>query len=295
MTRVLLLGVTGMLGGMVGEVLADEPDVELVATARGDPRPAGPFPIHEFDARKDHPARLLDQLLPDWIVNAIGITQPHIDPASAPTVAAALDVNARFPYALAEAAHRHGSRVIQIATDGVFSGREGGYREDAPHDALDVYGKTKSLGEVPARNVTHLRCSIVGPGHNRGASLLAWLLGHARGARVPGYTDHRWNGITTWHFGRLCAGILREEVDLPSPLHVVPRDTVTKAQLLREIATAFGRPDLVVEPSPSRSPVDRSLATLHADANARLWRAAGYDTPPTVREMVRQLGRRAGG
>ena len=29
--------------------------------------------------------------------------------------------------------------------------------------ALDVYGKTKSLGEAYDLNVHHLRCSIIGP------------------------------------------------------------------------------------------------------------------------------------
>jgi dTDP-4-dehydrorhamnose reductase len=274
-TRVLLLGVTGMLGAAVARVLADEPSLELVATDRS-----------RFDARAGDPRVLLQEIEPDWVVNAIGVTKPHIDPASAGSVAAALDVNARFPFALAEAARLHGARVIQIATDGVFSGESGGYREDAPHDALDVYGKSKSLGEVPAPNVINLRCSIIGAG-----SLVGWLLEQPSGARVPGYADHVWNGVTTWHFGRLCAGIVSEQPDLPSPLHVVPADTVTKAELLELIARAFGRDDLTIEPQASPLAVDRSLATLHPDATAALWRAAGYDVPPTVAAMVDELSR----
>ena len=38
--------------------------------------------------------------------------------------------------------------ILQIATDCVYSGATGGYTESSSHDALDVYGKTKSLGEV---------------------------------------------------------------------------------------------------------------------------------------------------
>jgi dTDP-4-dehydrorhamnose reductase len=265
-----------MLGEMVGRVLGAEEGLELVATDRA-----------RFDARADDPRVLLEEVEPDWVVNAIGVTKPHIDPGSADSVAAALDVNARFPFALAEAARLHGARVIQISTDGVFSGESGGYREDAPHDALDVYGKSKSLGEVPAANVVNLRCSIIGAG-----SLVGWLLGQPPGARVPGYADHVWNGVTTWHFGRLCAGIVSEEPDLPSPLHVVPADTVTKAELLELIARAFGRDDLTIEPQASTAAVDRSLATLHPEANAALWRAAGYDPPPTVAAMVDELSRR---
>jgi dTDP-4-dehydrorhamnose reductase len=283
-TRVLLLGVTGMLGGMVAKVLAAEPGIELVGAGRRD-----------FDAARDDPQGLLDEIRPDWIVNAIGITKPHIDPASAAQVATALDVNARFPFALAHAAEAGGARVIQIATDGVFSGREGSYREDAPHDAPDVYGKTKSLGEVPSKSVSHLRCSVIGPEEPGGTSLLAWLLGQPSGARVSGYANQRWNGVTSLHFGKLCAGIIRERLDPPSPLHVVPADTVTKAELLELIADAFGREDIVVEAGAAPSALDSSLATNHPDANAVLWRAAGYDEAPTIEQMVGELSRRGDG
>jgi dTDP-4-dehydrorhamnose reductase len=282
-TRVLVLGVTGMLGQMVGRVLAAEPDLDVTGTARD-----------RFEVGRDDPDQLLDALRPDWIVNAIGVIKPLIDDASPASVAAAVDVNARFPYALAEAADRHGARVIQIATDCVYSGREGGYREDAPHDALDIYGKTKSLGEVMAPSVTHLRCSIIGPEQPGGSSLLAWVLGHPQGASAPGFTDHIWNGVTTWHFGRLCAAMVRDDLGLPPLMHVVPSDTVTKAELLTAIAGAFGRDDLVVEPGRSSAAVDRSLETLHVDANRRLWHAAGYETPPGVEQMVRELAGHVG-
>ena len=56
-----------------------------------------------------------------------------------------------------------GARVLQIATDCVYSGAQGAYVETDLHDALDVYGKTKSLGECQEPNVYHLRCSIIGP------------------------------------------------------------------------------------------------------------------------------------
>jgi dTDP-4-dehydrorhamnose reductase len=269
-----------MLGDMVSRVLEAEPDLEVVTTARD-----------RFEVGRDDPRALLDDVRPDWIVNAIGVIKPRIDETSPASVATAVDVNALFPYALADAADQLDASVIQIATYCVYSGRSGGYREDAPHDALDVYGKTKSLGEAPAPGVTHLRCSIIGPERPPGSSLLAWVLGHAHGATAPGFTDHVWNGVTTWHFAKLCAAIVRENVDLPPLLHVVPADTVTKAELLRVIAGAFGREDLVVEPGQSPSAVDRSLQTSHPDANHRLWRAAGYSAPPTVAEMVRELAR----
>jgi dTDP-4-dehydrorhamnose reductase len=280
-TCVLLLGSTGMLGTMVARVLCAEREVELVGTARGAVR--ADFPVERFDALRDDPGPLLEAVEPDWVVNAIGLLKPRIRSEEE-----AFEVNARFPARLATAAEDAGARMIQIATDGVFSGATGGYAEDSPHDADDVYGRSKSLGE--ATGVTHLRCSIVGP--DGAGSLMAWLLAQPRGATVPGYSDHVWNGVTTLAFGRLCAGIMREGLEPPSPLHVVPADTVTKGELLALIAVACGRDDLTVEQRPSGDPVDRSLATLHPEANAALWRAAGYGEPPAIAAMVEELGRR---
>jgi dTDP-4-dehydrorhamnose reductase len=43
-------------------------------------------------------------------------------------------------------------KIFQIATDCVFSGSKGNYNEKNLHDAFDVYGKSKSLGEINNKN-----------------------------------------------------------------------------------------------------------------------------------------------
>ena len=209
------------------------------------------------------------------------------------SVARAVDVNARFPLRLADAAAARGSRVVHATTDGVFSGRDGPYDEAARHDAGDVYGTSKSRGEAAGEHVVNLRCSIVGPEPGGGAprSLLGWLLAQPRGATLAGYDDQRWNGITTLHFAHLCAGIVRGGDPPSGTRHVVPADVVTKAELLGLLARAHGRDDLTIVPGPSAAPADRSLATIDEDANAALWHAARYDRPPTIAAMVEELAR----
>ena len=97
----------------------------------------------------------------DWIINAIGITKPLIRDDNPTEILRAIDINSRFPHAIACAAQE--GRILQIATDCVYSGAKGRYLETDVHDALDVYGKTKSLGECYFPNSHHLRCSIIGP------------------------------------------------------------------------------------------------------------------------------------
>lgn len=299
MTSVLVLGGSGMLGSALVATLAADPALDVYASARA------PLldPLRErlpgarwlaFDAEAD-PLEALPGGV-SWVINAIGVIRHHMLDGAAASVSRAIAVNALFPHRLAVWASEAGARVLQIATDCVFSGARGGYSEDDRHDALDAYGKTKSLGEVRGPGFFHLRCSIVGPEAARlrqggGRSLLEWLLGQAPGGCVDGYTDHRWNGVTTLHFARVARAIVRagDDLDLPPLQHLVPADAVSKATLLRLFAREYGRDDLTIRPRPAAHPVDRTLRTAAPARNEALWRAAGHPGAPTIEDMVREL------
>jgi dTDP-4-dehydrorhamnose reductase len=204
---------------------------------------------------------------------------------------AAIAVNAVFPSRLARAAAARGIRVLQIATDCVYSGAKGMYLESDPHDALDVYGKTKSLGETFLPAAHHLRCSIIGPEPRTRKFLIEWFRRQPIKAEVSGFTNHRWNGVTTLHFAKLCAAIIGHDLTLGHAQHVVPSGTITKAKMLREFAHAYDRPDIVIRDTEAKTLVDRTLGTNQAAENAALWAAAGYSTPPTVEQMIAELSR----
>ena len=165
MTRVLILGATGMLGtAVMNEFLNFEGDV--VVTTRGKKLEGLPNSISQlsFDATTDAPAAAFKGLgKVDFVVNCIGIIKPHISDSDDKQRLNALQINSLFPQKLADWASETGAKVIQIATDCVFSGHKGSYLESDAHDALDVYGKSKSLGEVPNPSMLHLRVSIIGP------------------------------------------------------------------------------------------------------------------------------------
>jgi len=296
--EVLVLGGTGMLGSMVCEVLSREDDLSVRASVRRAER------AEEVSSRLPNvDCCVLDALRADesglretlgdahWVVNAIGLTKPHIHDDNAGEVERAIRVNSLFPHLLARAAQGSGAHVIQIATDCVFSGSTGRYTEDAKHDALDAYGKTKSLGEVASDHMHHLRTSIIGPEPKEHKFLLHWLLDQPRGAQLNGFVNHRWNGVTTLQFARLCLGIIRSDLPLPHLHHAVPSGSVSKHELLQCFARAYGRTDLRITPVEAPHVVDRTLATANDELNRRLWEAAGYEQAPSVPEMVEELAR----
>jgi dTDP-4-dehydrorhamnose reductase len=225
----------------------------------------------------------------DYIINCLGVTKPHINDENEQDVARARLVNSLFPAELASLAEDSGSRVIQIATDCVFSGRTGHYLETDAHDAEDVYGKTKSLGEVVSENVMHIRVSTIGRELGRSTLLLEWVLSHPQGATIPGYTDHFWNGVTTNHFARVVRGMIENDGFRSGLSHLVPTDELSKADLVRKIASAFGRSDLMVKDTDSGKPINRTLSTTNPDFNRRLWLAAGYPEIPTIEQLIAEI------
>lgn len=250
---IAILGTRGMLGGMV---------------ARTWDGPYDAYNRPRFDAEAPPIKELRNY---EWVINCIGVTKPHCF-----DVVRAIRVNAFFPHMLP-------ANTIQIATDCVYSGKTGDYVETDPHDATDVYGKTKSLGEAP--QIRNLRCSIIGPESQGHTSLLDWFLSQKT---ANGFTNHLWNGITTLHFSKIVQGIIREKIELPRLQHIVPDGIVTKAELLRIIARAY-KVDIPVKETKDTEWIDRTLWTNNPDLNLKIWQAAGYDKPPTIEQMVNEL------
>lgn len=290
--RVKILGGAGMLGTMLVDWLSRDRRLKTTVTYR--------HPEHATRLQRLYPdisveAMDAETTMPllagcDWVINAVGIIKPYIRPGQMGDTLRAVSVNTLFPLKLAEQAERFGCRVIQIATDCVYSGRDGRYDELARHDATDVYGKSKSLGEALSTNVSILRCSIVGPEIRSHLSLLSWFLGQPQGGVVDGFQNHLWNGITTLHFAKLCGALIHGAMTQTLGLqHVVPADDVSKAELLRLFALSYQRPDLTIRDAEASEPIDRRLRTCHKEINDQMWRAAGYDTSPSISQMIAEL------
>lgn len=258
--RVFVLGATGMLGHAM---MRQFPDAIAVT---------------DFDARDPRP---LEARASDFIINCIGAI-----PQRKPTNSDMVKVNALFPNWLAENTK---ARIIQIATDCVFSGRHGGYNERSPHNPQDAYGRTKSIGEPLANNVMLIRCSIVGYSPRDNSSLVGWIRNLPQGARVDGYANHFWNGVTTDAFARVVEGILNERLFYPGLIHLVPKNYMTKNRLVRELAARLGRRDIEVVPTITPDGINRTLKTIYPEHNEDLFTAAGFYEVPTIEQLIREM------
>lgn len=283
------MGSTGMLGLAVVEAFKAFGG-DVLSTVRSPAQIENSKGKLEFDVERNS----LDYLEVDWsegdyIINCIGIIKSEIDESSPESVKRAKRINTEFSVELAKFAEKKGLRVIQIATDCVFSGRSGDYVESSPHDPTDVYGKTKSAGESDSKNVQHLRVSIIGP-ENRGfTSLYEWVNRQPQNAEITGFVNHKWNGIPAKHFGRIARAIIENNLWVAGVQHILPRDSVTKAELVQLIADQLGRHDIRLKLGNGPDSIDRTLSSEHKQYNRLVWFHAGYPDVPTIARLVREI------
>jgi dTDP-4-dehydrorhamnose reductase len=260
---VLVLGSSGMLGSQVFATLRNNASLRVDATAR---KSGDAAHILNAEAFLREPSRFDFLKKYSFIVNCIGVIKPHCRDTDPEGALSAISVNGLFPRVLANFLKNSESRVIQIATDCVFSGQSGFYSEQAPHDALDVYGKSKSLGEVDDPRFLHIRSSIIGREVSSQLSLLDWFLSRPEGTTVQGFDHHIWNGVTTLQFSELCEkiitlGVFDQLRAKSSCHHFIPNEAVTKFQLLGMFQEVFGKNVQIRRVSETGAGINRALSS----------------------------------
>ena len=286
MIKVAILGSTGMLGSTLTRYLENEP-VDICEFNRSGTSITKNNEAKKFDITID--ANLFHDLKKikfDYIINCIGFIKHLISEDSEHSVKSAYEINANFPSRLNEYASEFKTPIVQIGTDCVYSGQKGDYSESDPHDPNDIYGVTKSKGEIASTASMILRCSIIGREVTSANSLLSWVLSHPKKSRIKGFTNHYWNGLTTLHFSQIVFGIIKSNSFRQGVFHLIPSEVVNKHELITLITQAFDRTDLKIEEFATDIAVNRSLTTNNAQQNLALWNNAGYNQIPTIEEMV---------
>jgi dTDP-4-dehydrorhamnose reductase len=268
MKKIVILGASGMLGNMVYSYLSDiaeERNYKVVGSARDKKfMPDGGFLFNPTD-----PHTWANIPLAAYYINCIGVIKPY----STKDIKNTIVLNSLYPHMLADRL----KNVIHITTDCVFSGQEGNYTENSPHDALDEYGKTKSLGEPT--NCMVIRTSIIGPEIHNNASLVAWVR-QQTGKEINGFTNHDWNGITTLQYAKVCDQIIQNGWYKEDLYHVISPSKVTKYELVSMISARY-EVGAVIHPVEASIKIDRTMATVK-DLCEKL-------NIPEIRDQIEQL------
>jgi len=271
MINVLVLGVTGMLGLMVFRYLSLNEKLNVFGTTRDHSslKDQNIFQLNANNITEEHLLNLISKTNPDYIINCIGIINKYCAIDNQEGIQNAILINSLFPHKLANRIKSHSPniKILQIATDCVFSGDKGNYIETDIHDPVDIYGKSKSLGEVVNDNFINIRCSIIGPELKNKSSLLEWFLAKDGSEVIKGYNHHLWNGVTTLQFAQFCEElIIGNEFDslrkLNHVLHYCINESVSKYQLLLLFREVFKRNVEIVKIDDSKK-LDRTLESIY--------------------------------
>jgi dTDP-4-dehydrorhamnose reductase len=232
--RVLVLGAGGMMGHMACRVLGVSH--EVVGTIRGAwnersaianflPQEACVDSVDVLDAQQL--VRVVESVGPDVVVNCVGIVKQL---SAAKDALQSIECNSLLPHRLGAVCSERGARLIHLSTDCVFSGQKGMYTEDDLPDPVDLYGRSKLLGETTAGEGLTLRTSIVGRQIAGSTSFFEWILS-SRGQRVCGFERAVYSGLTTMTLARTIDRIIVEHTDLTGVWHVAS-EPITKFELI---------------------------------------------------------------
>lgn len=274
--NILVLGATGMLGNAVFRVLAETLGIQVFGSVRQmeaqhffTTELASRLVVAENIEKYDQLERLFDAVQPQVVVNCTSLGK-----SASQDLAKSLSIFSLLPQRLGHLCRLRGARLIQISSDGVFSGARGKYTEDDCPDADDVYGIAKLLGEVKEPHAITLRTSIIGHELQTKTGLLEWFLSQNNQCRC--YTRAIFSGFPTVVLARLIRDVILPRPDLHGVYHVATHP-ISKFDLLRLVAQRYGKSiELVPD---DRVVIDRSLSA------ERFAKTTGY-TPPAWPELI---------
>ena len=231
--KVLILGVTGMLGHKIYQKLLA--NVDVVGTIRGNYSEIAKYKFFNESTITPNVDVLnlslveetVRMIKPDVVINCTGIIKQL--PSSQERLLN-IWVNSLFPHQLYRICQKIGIRLIHVSTDCVFSGRKGNYQESDPSDANDIYGKTKYLGEVPDDEALTIRTSLIGRELSTSHGLIEWFLSN-RGSNIRGYSNAIFSGFPTMHLANIIANIILNHQGLTGIYHV-SAEPISKFTLL---------------------------------------------------------------
>ncbi len=270
--KILVLGTSGMLGSTVIRFLSLNSNYDVWGSARSEwvrryfSNDIANKIITGINLENtDDLNFLLLQIKPQIIINCVGFIK-QLEHANDPLYA--LPINSLLPHRLSKVCELIGARFIHVSTDCVFSGNQGGYVESDISDAVDVYGRSKFLGEVHSPNSITLRTSIIGHELRSANGLICWFLKQEN--QIKGFSRAIFSGLPTCELARVISEFVIPNPDLMGLYHVAA-EPISKYDLLMLVNQEYGKGIEIVKDE--NLVIDRSL---NAD---RFKLHAGYEVP----------------
>ncbi len=222
--KVLILGSTGLIGHQIFNHLKKDKNYQLFNIAHRTKLQEDTILLDATNEK--YLVEEIRNIEPKFIINCIGIliSSSEKDPKRA------IFLNAYLPHRLEILANEIEAKLIHISTDCVFSGnKKKPYHETDTKDGIDIYAKTKGLGEIINNKHLTLRTSVVGPELKPdGEELFHWFM--KQESEVNGFAKSIWSGVTTLELAKAVKWAILNNIT--GLYHVTNNSTINKYELL---------------------------------------------------------------
>lgn len=257
MKKILVIGIKGMAGHLIFERLRKSEKFKVWGIARNIEENLSVFNIDVSDTNRLK--YLLSEYEFDAIINCVGILNKDAED----NPSKAIWFNSYFPHFLEEITKDTLTQVIHISTDCVFDGKRGGYTELDIKDGVGFYAQSKALGELVNTKDLTIRTSIIGPEINRnGIGLFHWFMTQPKDAKLNGFTQAFWSGITTLELSKVIEFVLENK--FTGLIQLAPKQKIDKYNLLKLFNKIFRENKLTIIPN-DHYKVDKSLISVRKD------------------------------
>lgn len=258
--KILVIGSTGMAGHVITRYMKEQNhEVYNISSMNS----KLPDTYMQIDVTDESHRKLLEKTIrdikPEIVINAIGLLVKACNDNPDKAIA----VNSYFPHFLASLSKQTPFKLIHLSTDCVFSGKttKQAYDENDPKDETNMYGVSKSAGEVTYDPHLTIRTSIVGPELKKdGVGLLNWFLNQT--GLVNGYMNSFWNGVTTYELAQFIEYIMKYPVS--GLVHINCWPIVSKASMLATFKRAYNKTDVLIVPV-NNDRVNKSVMKTRTD------------------------------
>ena len=194
----------------------------------------------------------INKFNPDVIINCIGVIKQKIKKIDAKNI---FYVNSVFPHEIYKLSNSTKSRLIHFSTDCVFDGKKGNYKDDSKKNAKDIYGLSKSFGELNEDNALTIRTSIIGHELNSKNSLLEWFLSLNK-KECYGYTNAYFSGLPTTEIFDFIEKFVLKNKKI-SGIYNLSSARISKYNLLTIISNKYSKKIRIIRSNELK--IDRSL------------------------------------
>jgi len=236
--KILILGLSGMLGHKLFSFLQKQNNYDLYATTTTNFEAEHPnFKINNnknvfFSKNQDIKffEKVFLKIKPDLVVNCIAILKEsffHLNPIKF------IEINTIFPLKISELSKRFAFRFIHFSTDILYCDTN---KLSCENDKINLggpYAASKFLGEVENNNSLTIRTSIIGHQLKNNTSLVDWFLSNECKA-VNGYANVIYSGLPTTEIAKIFHNFIIPNRDLNGIINI-SSNPISKFELLKKI------------------------------------------------------------